>query len=254
MAPNGAALTVTSWGLSDPWQAAARVAERPRDVVGWQRDLAQALAAAAAPDVAAVSLCALGNPGGHSAAVAPREASAMADPLIRRLLPVARAPSLGVVWAVPATSEIPAALETLTLRRSGAITGMLGGFLRSGDGVVAGWIVLFPRAPLDERLHALAAPLADVCRAAERAVQGSLAMAAALGARFPRLPPTALSERELEVARLAASGFSDLNIGARLEISEGTVGRHLHNIYRKLHIGSRMQLCDLRGASGADAR
>jgi DNA-binding CsgD family transcriptional regulator len=248
-----AALTVTSLDLSDPWQAAERVAERPRDVVAWQRDLARAIASAAGPDAAGVSLCALGNPTGHSAAVAPVEASAMAEQLIQRLLPVARAPSLADVWAVPATPAIPAALETLTLRRTGAITGVLGGFLRSGEGMVVGWIVLFPHTPLEERLRAIAAPLASVCRAAERAVQGSLAMATALGARFPRLTPTALSDRELEVARLAASGFSDLNIGARLEISEGTVGRHLHNIYRKLHIGSRMQLCDLMGASVADA-
>ncbi len=218
-----------------------RVAERPRDVAGWQRNLAQALAVAAKPDGAAVSLCTLGSRTGLGAAVAPSESSAVGRRLIESLLPPADSPNLETVWSVSAATT--AGRRVLPVEDLGA--GLIGAFLRSQEGIVAGWIVLLSRAPLHERMRALAVPFAEVCRAAEVALRGSLAIAAAMGARFPRVSPAGLSAREQEVATLASSGFSDLNISARLGISEGTVGRHLHNIYRKLGIGSRMQLSDL---------
>jgi DNA-binding NarL/FixJ family response regulator len=48
-----------------------------------------------------------------------------------------------------------------------------------------------------------------------------------------------LSERELEVLRLVASGKSNRDIAAALVISEHTVARHLQNIYAKLGLSSR---------------
>jgi DNA-binding NarL/FixJ family response regulator len=48
-----------------------------------------------------------------------------------------------------------------------------------------------------------------------------------------------LSPRELEVLDLVAQGLSNAQIGARLYISEGTVKRHLTNIYLKLDVRSR---------------
>ncbi len=48
-----------------------------------------------------------------------------------------------------------------------------------------------------------------------------------------------LSERELEVLRLVASGKSNREIASTLVISEHTVARHLQNIYAKLGISSR---------------
>jgi DNA-binding NarL/FixJ family response regulator len=48
-----------------------------------------------------------------------------------------------------------------------------------------------------------------------------------------------LSERELEVLRLVASGKSNREIASRLVISEHTVARHLQNIYAKLGLSSR---------------
>jgi DNA-binding CsgD family transcriptional regulator len=55
-------------------------------------------------------------------------------------------------------------------------------------------------------------------------------------------PPTALTERELEVAFAVAEGLTNSRIAARLVISPRTVDRHLENIMRKLDIGSRAQL------------
>jgi ATP/maltotriose-dependent transcriptional regulator MalT len=48
-----------------------------------------------------------------------------------------------------------------------------------------------------------------------------------------------LSERELEVLRLVASGKSNREIASTLVISEHTVARHLQNIYGKLGLSSR---------------
>jgi DNA-binding NarL/FixJ family response regulator len=50
----------------------------------------------------------------------------------------------------------------------------------------------------------------------------------------------ALSARELEVLRLTALAMSNAQIGKRLLISEGTVKRHLTNIYAKLGATSRV--------------
>ena len=52
-------------------------------------------------------------------------------------------------------------------------------------------------------------------------------------------PVHGLSERELEVLRLVASGKSNRQIASTLVISEHTVARHLQNIYAKLGLSSR---------------
>ncbi len=54
----------------------------------------------------------------------------------------------------------------------------------------------------------------------------------------PRQNP--LSARESEVLTLVSMGFSNAEIAARLYITEGTVKRHLTNIYIKLEVRSRM--------------
>lgn len=52
----------------------------------------------------------------------------------------------------------------------------------------------------------------------------------------------ALTPRELEIVRMAASGARNRDIAERLSITEGTVKIHFHNIYEKLEIDSRVGL------------
>lgn len=48
-----------------------------------------------------------------------------------------------------------------------------------------------------------------------------------------------LTNRELDVLRLAAQGLTDVEIGERLYISSRTVSQHLRSLYGKLQIRSR---------------
>jgi len=52
---------------------------------------------------------------------------------------------------------------------------------------------------------------------------------------------TELTERELDVLKLIASGFSNSQIAEELVISENTVKGHVSNILSKLHLGDRTQ-------------
>ncbi|MDO8568166.1 MAG: response regulator transcription factor [Dehalococcoidales bacterium] len=54
-------------------------------------------------------------------------------------------------------------------------------------------------------------------------------------------PAADLSEREIEVLKLAAKGLSNTDIGARLFISKSTVQGHLSSIFNKLGVGSRTE-------------
>ena len=51
-----------------------------------------------------------------------------------------------------------------------------------------------------------------------------------------------LSHREIEVAKMVAKGLRNKAIGEKLFISEGTVKLHIHKIYKKLNLQSRMDL------------
>ena len=54
-----------------------------------------------------------------------------------------------------------------------------------------------------------------------------------------RSHPAGLSDREIEVLRLVASGRSNRDIATELFISEHTVARHMSNIFAKLSVSSR---------------
>jgi len=61
---------------------------------------------------------------------------------------------------------------------------------------------------------------------------------------------TALSSRELQVVRAVSAGLRNRVIAEQLGIAEGTVKLHLHNIYEKLGIDSRLELMLLATRAG----
>jgi DNA-binding CsgD family transcriptional regulator len=66
-------------------------------------------------------------------------------------------------------------------------------------------------------------------------------------------PPTGLatlSQREREVASLAAQGYTAREIGERLFIGERTVETHLAHVYAKLGISSRLELIRMAAKLG----
>jgi two-component system nitrate/nitrite response regulator NarP len=79
----------------------------------------------------------------------------------------------------------------------------------------------------------------------ERALE--LAKSAARGSALDQLSP-----REREVAQQVAMGLRNREIAGSINVTEGTIKIYLHNIYRKLGIGSRTELTALVIGMGRD--
>ncbi len=99
----------------------------------------------------------------------------------------------------------------------------------------------FVRIFLDE-----GAPMAELLRQAvaqDLHTSYALGLLEALGeavtAPQPLVEP--LSERELEVLRRVAAGYSNQEIAQELVVAVSTVKKHINNIYGKLEVGSRTQ-------------
>jgi len=60
-------------------------------------------------------------------------------------------------------------------------------------------------------------------------------------AKAPVEPQLPLSEREMEVLKVAAKGMSNKSIAQKLFISERTVQAHMRSIFNKLGVGSRSE-------------
>jgi len=60
--------------------------------------------------------------------------------------------------------------------------------------------------------------------------------------REAHYPVELLTNREQQIAQMVAGGLSNKEIGRQLDLSEGTVKVHLHNIYRKLKVNNRTTL------------
>jgi DNA-binding NarL/FixJ family response regulator len=87
----------------------------------------------------------------------------------------------------------------------------------------------------------------EIVRAVRATATGQVALDPAVAtrvvARATRTIPISaqLTERELEVLRLAARGLTNKQIGIELSISDRTVQNHLANTYAKLGVASRTE-------------
>lgn len=61
-----------------------------------------------------------------------------------------------------------------------------------------------------------------------------------------------LTPREIEVARMIASGLPSKVVASELAISEGTAKLHLHHVYEKLNLDGRMALMRYMQRQGLD--
>jgi DNA-binding CsgD family transcriptional regulator len=66
-----------------------------------------------------------------------------------------------------------------------------------------------------------------------------------VGPQRPRNGWEALTDSELEVARLVAQGFTNREAAERLFVSHYTISGHLRSIYAKLNVNSRVELTRL---------
>ena len=54
-----------------------------------------------------------------------------------------------------------------------------------------------------------------------------------------------LTERENEILKLMATGLLNKELASNINIREGTVRKHIENIYRKLHVNTRVEAVNL---------
>ena len=85
-------------------------------------------------------------------------------------------------------------------------------------------------------------PPDELLAAVRAAAAGESALAPAVASRLMarmRAPRVSLSAREIEVLRLVAEGASNVDVAARLHITDATVKSHLVHVVSKLGVGSR---------------
>jgi NarL family two-component system response regulator LiaR len=108
---------------------------------------------------------------------------------------------------------------------------------------------LLKNSPPDELLHAI-----------REVAQGNLFLPQNVALKLqqdlqqpkpePTMPEIPLTERELDVLKLVARGWSNKQIAAKLVISEVTARYHISNIFNKLHLDNRTQVAVYAAQNG----
>jgi DNA-binding CsgD family transcriptional regulator len=225
----------------------------------WRQDLARALREAARTEYASIATCRHSDFLMLDFSTYPADYAPVND-LGNREFPK-RLEAIGEGWqhAVRRNGLIYApAVDTSDQQLAGDIQrrmlgpaglrGLLGGFMFVGSDLL-GAVSLGSSTEHRALLAKAREPLTRLCQLATQSVIGALRLASACGwAPPPRRASVArLSIREQQVARLAAAGYSNLNIAMQLGLAEPTVSTHLQKIYRKLGVHSRVGLTRLLG-------
>jgi DNA-binding NarL/FixJ family response regulator len=105
--------------------------------------------------------------------------------------------------------------------------------------------------------HSGAALLAEAVRAA---VKGDALISPAITVRLlkelspPRVERAPLTDRELDIVALVAAGRTNVEIGAELYVTAGTVKTHLAHVQRKLGVRNRVGIAAWAWETGHVAR
>ncbi|WP_328997971.1 response regulator transcription factor [Kribbella sp. NBC_00709] len=83
------------------------------------------------------------------------------------------------------------------------------------------------------------APPDDLFRAIRGTARGETVLAPAVAARLVRRSGPMLTEREVEILGLLATGMSNRELSRKLYVSEATIKSHLAHIYTKLEVDTR---------------
>ncbi|WP_232049999.1 response regulator transcription factor [Actinoplanes sp. OR16] len=108
------------------------------------------------------------------------------------------------------------------------------------------------RRALDVRVHGVVSTRVapgELVRGVRRLKRGERVIDAGLAVALVAAPPSPLSERELDVLSVAASGVPSAEVAARLHLTAGTVRNYLSVILRKT--GARNRLEAVRVAEDA---
>jgi DNA-binding CsgD family transcriptional regulator len=130
---------------------------------------------------------------------------------------------------------------------------LLQGGQRAGERVARAATHLRAAHVIATRLGALT--LGDSIRELARAGRVPLEVIQRARQAEPTPPnPYGLSERELDVLRLVADGYSNGEIGRALVISTKTASVHVSNILRKLNVANRVEAAVMAGRMGLAGR
>jgi DNA-binding CsgD family transcriptional regulator len=130
------------------------------------------------------------------------------------------------------------------------IQGLVNAFMLSSRKEVLGWLALGTREPSAEALNRVGPALTKLAAIASATLEMAIDLASGCGVVTRGAPAERLlrlTNRQLQVARLVARGASDAEVAERLEMAEQTVGTHLHRIYRKLGVRTRLELASQLG-------
>src|SRR4051812_44074498 len=113
----------------------------------------------------------------------------------------------------------------------------------------ANWLAEAAAAGIDAAIAKASRP-GSIGTLVREVVRGNVFHTFAPGLTRTAPAPHALTARELEILRLAASGNSNRRIAERLWVTEQTVKFHLSNVYRKLGVSNRTEASHMAHMDG----